>query len=300
MPPGGNPNDHPSDSDTRPFLCIPYWTTPLAPGGSWDTGETRPLPGAVVSYACESIRSGPYKPGEKLDVTVEVRNSGGGNSTALASVVVYWANPSVGFAKPNFFAASIVAVAPTRNAPGSTPTATMTATIPATAPDHICLVVSVSHAQDRAGTACDPVHDRHWAQRNLQAVTAAVGAPAIVPLMAANPFNTAMSFDLRVGPVDERLAHQVANAFHTAPSGIRARVRLLDDHGAAVSEDGEQAQISVDLRPLEQRQFQIMIEIDTDVPQGQSAAVEVGLHDHSHDRGLVGSLGVVLLPPGTG
>jgi len=141
-----------------------------------------------VSYLCESIHTGPYKPGEKLDVTVDVRNSGGGNNAAIATVVVYWAVPSVGFAKPTFFAATVVAVPPSRNASGSVLTRTMTATIPSTAPDHICLVVAVSHPQDKAGLACDPVRDRHWAQRNLVAVTTAVGAPVIVPFLAAKPF----------------------------------------------------------------------------------------------------------------
>jgi len=299
MPPEPiNQNDHPSD--TRPFLCIPYWTAPLVAGGPWDNGQNRPLPGAVVSYACESIHTSPYKPGEKLDVTVDIRNSGGGNSAAIATVVVYWAKPGAGFAKPTFFAATVVAIAPSRGTAASVPTSTMTATIPASAPDHICLVVSVSHPQDKAGTACDPMHDRHWAQHNLHAVTATVGAPVIVPLLAANPFDAAMTFDLQVGPVDEQRAHQVANAFQTLPSGIRARVRLLDNQGAAVSEEGERTQTTVDLGPLEQRQFQVLVELDTDVPRGQSAAVEAGLVTQHDNRGLVGSLGVVLLPPGAG
>jgi hypothetical protein len=291
-----NGNEHPSD--TRPYLCIPYWTTPLVAGGSWDNGEGRPLPAAVVSYACESIHTSPYQPGQSLDVIVDVRNSGGGNATSLATVVAYWAIPSVGFTKPAFFAATVVAVPPSRNAPGLTSTAKMTATIPADAPNHICLVVSVSHAQDRAGLACDPINDRHWAQRNLLAVTAAVGAPAIVPLMAANPFATAKTLELRVGQVDERRAHRVASQFQTVPSGIRPRVRLLDEHGAAVSADGEETQTPVQLGPLEQRPFQLMIELDGEVPRGQSAAVEATLNDQSEIPRSVGSLGVVLLPPG--
>jgi hypothetical protein len=204
--------------------------------------------------------------------------------------------PSVGFAKPTFFAAGVVAVPPSRNAAGSVPAA-LSATIPATAPDHVCLVVSVSHPQDKAGSACDPVHDRHWAQRNLQAVAAAVGAPAVVPVMAVNPFDAGKSFDLRAGPADERRARRVAEEFRTSPSGRRARLRLLNDRGAAVSEEGEQVGTSLDLSPLERRRFQVLIEIDAEVPPGQSAIVEVGLHESRDDRaGPVGSLGLVLLP----
>jgi hypothetical protein len=290
-------NEHPPD--TRPYLCIPYWTSPITAGGKWDTGEERPLPGAVVSYACESIHTSPYTPGENLDVTVDVRNSGGGNSTAVATVVVYWTPPSVGFAHPTFFAATVVAVPPSRTTAASATTATMSAVIPSTAPDHICLVACVSHPQDKAGTVCDPVHDRHWAQRNLQAVVAAVGAPAVVPIMAANPFADAMVFEVRIEPVDEQRARLVAQEFHADPSQIRARLRLLDEHGSAVAEAGERIQAAVELGPLDQRHFQLMIELDTDVPRGQGAVVEAGLFGQTDDRGLVGSLGVVILPPDT-
>lgn len=297
MGPPDDPNRHPSDTDTRPFFSIPYWTTPLSAGGRWDTGEDRPLPAQVVSYACESIKTSAYQPGAALDVTVDIRNVGGGNSASIATVVVYWDVPSVGFAHPTFFAATTVSVQPSRNFAASQRTPTMTAVIPATAPDHICLVVCVSHPQDKAGTACDPFHDRHWAQRNLQAVTAAVGAPVIFPVMVTNPSEVASVFDVQVGSADERRASTVAHMFDTEPSGIQGRVRLLDEQGAEVSVDGEQTRMSVELGPLGQRQLQVMIELDTDVPRGRSALIEVGLIDRRGAQGLVGSLGVVLLPP---
>jgi hypothetical protein len=296
-PNGNNPNDggeHPPD--TRPFLCIPYWTAPITADPKWDTGQDRPLPSEVVSYACESIHTSAYTPGQPLDVTVDVRNSGGGNSAAIATVAVYWADPTVGFAKPTFFAASAVAVPPSRNAARSVSTPTMRATIPATAPVHICLVVAVSHPQDRAPTACAP-SDRHWAQRNLQAVPVAVGAPAIIPVMAANPFGAGQSFELQIGPVDERRALLVAREFQTQPSGVEARMRLLDAQGAPVSDEGQRIRTSIELGPLDQRQFQLLIEIDSDVPKGHSAAVEAELFDQTEERRLVGSLGVVLLGP---
>jgi hypothetical protein len=286
--------------DTRPYLCIPYWTTPLVAGGKWDTGQERPLPAAVVSYACESIHAGAYAPGQPLDVAVTVRNSGGGNSAAIATVVVYWADPTVGFAKPTFFAASVVAVRPGRSTPSSVTTPTMTATIPATAPAHICLVVVVSHPQDRAGTTCDPINDRHWAQRNLQAVQAGVGAPMILPLTAANPFRTKKVFELRIGPADERRAELVAQEFETRPGDVRARVRILDAEGAALTDSAERVQTSFELGPLGKRPLQLMIELDNEVRPGQSSALEAELHD-THKQGLLtGSLGIVLLSPDRG
>ncbi|MGH9264737.1 MAG: hypothetical protein ACRD1D_08590, partial [Acidimicrobiales bacterium] len=206
--------------DTRPYLCIPYWSSFVPGGGSWDTGDQRPLPGAVVSWLCDSIHAGPYRPGEPLDVTVDVRNSGGGNSASVATVVVYWSDPTVGFAKPRFFAASAVAVPPSRTVPGSTRTPTMTAVIPPTAPAHICLLVAVSHAQDRAGTTCDPVGDRHWAQRNLQAVPVAPGAPALLPFLVANPFDEETALELQVGPADWAHAEIVAAQLGTEPNDM--------------------------------------------------------------------------------
>lgn len=276
--------------DTRPYLCIPYW----ASGGSWDTGQQRPLSTTVVSYLCPSIHAGPYTPGAPLDVTVEVRNSGGGNAASIVTVVVYWADPTVGFAKPNFFAASSVAVLPTRTSAGSTSTPTMTTTIAAGAPTHICLVVAVSHAQDPAGKVCDPAGDRHWAQRNLQAAVVARGAPALMPFNVANPFAREGDFALEVGPADERDARLVAEELGTEAADVAFTVRLLDADGAEVSGGERQAHASISLGPREQRAFQLLAEIDGELAPGQSVPLEASLLDRSAER-VVGSLGLVLL-----
>lgn len=298
MPNGNHPPDYDAfPPDTRPYLCVPYWTTPVSGTSTWDTGQVRPLPAAVVSYASDSIATSPYTPGEPLDVTVTVRNSGGGNSAAMVTVVVYWADPTVGFAKPNFFAATAVPVPPSRTAPGATQTPTMTATIPASAPTHVCLLVAVSHPQDRAGTVCDPINDRHWAQHNLQAVNAAPGAPALIPFMAANPFNVEKTLILQIGPVDERRLRQVADVFHAQATDIHPRIRLLDVDGAVVAEDGVRTRMALRLGPLAQRPLQMLMELGSDIPVGRCAAVEAGLFDGDDEGRLVGSLGVVLLPP---
>jgi hypothetical protein len=292
----GHPDGREGPPDTRPYLSIPYWTAPLVPGGSWDTGQDRPLPGAVVYYLCDAIHAGPFTPGQPLDVTVDVRNSGGGNSAAVVTVVVYWADPTVGFAKPTFFAASVVAVPPSRTAPASTTTPRMTAVIPASAPPHVCLVVAVSHPQDRAGTVCDPVGDRHWAQRNLQAAAVAPGAPALLPLMVANPFDREGSFLLEVGPADERHAWRAAREVGTEPADIPAMLRLLDSDGAQVGEGGGHVRTSLGLGPREARPFQVLVEVGADVPTGQSVPLEAFLLDQSRER-VVGALGIVLVGP---
>lgn len=291
-----NANGHPVEEghpDTRPFLTIPYWSSPVSGGSAWDNGSDRPLPGSVISYLCDSIHAGPYTPGDPLDVVVDVRNSGGGSGASVVTVVVYWADPTVGFAKPNFFAAASVAVPSTRAAPGATSTTVMRATIPASAPPHVCLLAMVSHPQDPAGKAAAPVSDRHWAQRNLIAVAASAGAPALIPFVVANPFARAGQFTLLFGPADERHLRGVAEATGTEPSQLDAILRLLNEEGAEVAEGGSRVRASLELGALERRAFQVLVELQVEMTAGHSAAYELTLLDETGER-MVGSLGLVL------
>lgn len=283
--------------DTRPFLCIPYWTTPLSAGGTWDTGQQRPLPGTVVYYLCESIRTTAYTPGKPLSVTVEVRNSGGGNAAAIATVLVYWGVPSAGFATLNFFAAATVPVTPSRTAATVARTATMTGIIPADAPDHICLLVQVSHPQDRAPTAFNPVGDRHWAQRNLQAVTVAPGAPAIAGFVAANPFATDGTFDLQVTAADRHQIAVVAASLGAEPKDVRPTLTLLDAEGSPVSAAGPAAGTRFALKGRGQRAFQVLVEVPGELPVGTVGVIEVKLLDAEQEGRVVGGLGIALNPP---
>jgi hypothetical protein len=161
-----------------------------------------------------------------------------------------------------------------------------------------CLVVAVSHPQDPADKECIPVKYRHWAQRNLIRTASTQGAPVLIPFKAANPSIATTTFDLRVGPVLGQRARLVADESQTRPSDIAVRVRLLDEQGAPVSQEGERTHMTMEHGPLEERPFQIMAEVDNDVPAGHSAALEVGLFEQGDNDSPVGSLGVVLLPPG--
>lgn len=287
--------------DTRPYLCIPYWTKPLTAGGQWDTGQQRPLPSKVVYYLCESIQASAYTPGEELNVTVAVRNSGGGNSASIATVVVYWADPTAGFAKLKFFAATTVAVLPDRTTGKTAITPTMTAKIPADAPDHICLLALVSHPQDKAGTAYDPVGDRHWAQRNLTSVSVASGAPAIVPFKLGNPFDHEAELDIFMAAADRIRAAVVATSLGLEASAVRPTLRLLDEAGAQLAEPGESIRRRFGLGARDQIALQIMIEVDERIDAGTASTVEILVLDPSADQEeirIVGALGIALLPGG--
>jgi hypothetical protein len=283
--------------DTRPYFCIPYWTKPLTPGGHWDIGQERPLPSSVVFYLCESIQASNYTPGEELHVTVAVRNSGGGNSASIATVVVYWADPTAGFAKLNFFGATTVAVMPDRITPTTATTPTMTATIPADAPQHICLLAIVSHPQDKAGTVYDPVGDRHWAQRNLVSVSVAPGAPALVPFKLANPFPDEAELILQVAPADRQRAAIVARSLGLENVDPRPTLRLLDEEGSEIGEAGEAVVQRFPLEGRGQRGLQVMVELTDDIRPGTTGTVEALVLDSQHEGRVVGALGIALRSP---
>jgi hypothetical protein len=291
----GQGNEGPPD--TRPYFCIPYWTTPLTPGGHWDTGQKRPLPSSVVYYLCESIQASAYTPGEELHVTVAVRNSGGGNSASIATVVVYWADPTAGFAKLNFFGATTVAAMPDVLTSATATTPAMTATIPADAPQHICLLAIVSHPQDKAGTTYDPAGDRHWAQRNLVAVAAAPGAPALVPFKLANPFPNEAELTLRIAPADERRAAVVARSLGLESVDPQPRLRLLDENGAEIGEAGEQVVQHFALKGRAQLGLQVLVEVAEDIRPGTVGTVEALVLDSQQEGRIVGALGISLLAP---
>jgi hypothetical protein len=291
----GQGNEGPPD--TRPYFCIPYWTKPLTSGGHWDTGQQRPLPGSVVFYLCESIQSSAYTPGHELHVTVAVRNSGGGNSASIATVVVYWADPTAGFAKLNFFGATTVAVMPDLLTPSTATTPTMTATIPADAPQHICLLAIVSHPQDKAGTVYDPIGDRHWAQRNLVAVAAAPGAPALVPFKLANPFPNEAELTLQIAPADRQRAAIVARALGLEDADPPLTLRLLDEKGSEIGEAGEQVVQHFPLKGRAQVGLQVMVEVAEDIRPGTIGIVEALVLDSTQEGRVVGALGISLLAP---
>ncbi|MET0933660.1 MAG: hypothetical protein ABWX56_08100 [Mycetocola sp.] len=265
-------------ADARPFLAIPYWS----PG---DTGEDRPLPSTVTWYLCAGIRTSTYRPGEVLEVTVDIRNSGGSNAPSLAQVTVWWSDPALGFViRPeNLIGFRQVAVDPRG---GAATTALMARQMPADAPNHICLLARVSHPLDPAPPVPDPVNDRHWAQRNLSVVAAPAGVPVVVPFVIANPFPETAGFHIRLAPAtDPRLLVGVDGVAGEAHTDFIALMRLDGMLGERSLE------FDVELGPGDERHLEATIDVP-ELPPGTFAAFEFS---QALDERVIGGLGVVLV-----
>lgn len=267
-------------SDTRPFLTIPYWV----PG---DSGEQRPLPGNVLWYMCSGIRTSTYQPGEVLEVTVDVRNSGGSNTPSLAQVTVWWSNPTLGFViqPENLIGFRQVAVQPQG---GRATTSAMAKRIPGGAPDHICLLARVSHSLDPAPAVPDPVNDRHWAQRNISVVTPKAPGPVTVLFDVANPMQDAAQFTIRIAPAADPAALAEADQVAGEPFTDFSMIMSLDGHTSE-----RIIELDVELEPGETRTMEAEITILDHAPDS-FVALEFSL---IHQERLMGGLGVVILSP---
>jgi hypothetical protein len=281
-------------------LYIPYWTTPLFPGDpqEGDNGTRRPLPSGIISWLCEGIAASPYAPGQPLDVQVSVGNNGGGNATALVTVIVYWSEPVAGgLSKPTIFGAQSVPVPP-RGAVAAT--SVMTGIVPTASP-HICLFALVTHDLDKYDPLkpIDPIGDRHWAQHNLQAVTVSPKKIVHLSFTAANALLKAGAFEVEARPVPEREMELLARRLKSTPR-LRTdslRLQILDNTGRVLTEPGSTAALKLELDARGRRGLHLTLQMDETLEQHEFAAVEVLLHHRSGKRrDLAGSLGVVMRP----
>jgi hypothetical protein len=228
-----------------------------------------------------------------------VRNSGGGSATAIVTLVVYWAIPTVGFSNPNFFSATTVAASPMRDpsVPGFV-SASFSGVIPASAPDHICLLAVATHALDAAGTVADPVNDRHWAQHNLLAVTPK-SYPFIQSFVVANPFPVERAFSLRVQQMDARSLEAFALRHRFEPGQGQVQILLLDGLGRPVANGVGNAQIQLTLGPLARQGYALRLAVQPPPAPHQVVVVEVLLYQaQAQPVGTlqipVGALGIVI------
>lgn len=275
--------------DSRPHFVIPYWSVndPAEPG---DDGDTRPLPSAVVPYLCPGIHASHYSPGQRLDVTVDIRNFGGANTPSQAQVTVWWADPTTGFVvdASKVIGFQTVAVPPRG---GQATTLPMSKLIPATAPSHSCLLARVSHQYDRAGTIVDPVNDRHWAQKNLWALAAQPGIPIDFTFFAGNPLEEEAEFLVLARPVREGSLGILADEFRARPLVVDARL-WLSERSDVEAGDGN-APLDIRLRSGERRQVNLRVRLSRVPEHGHFAAFEVIQQLRSRDR-VIGGLGLAI------
>jgi hypothetical protein len=162
-------------------LVIPYY-----PG---DMG--RPLPSAYSFWACQNIHVGgsPYAgqqlvPGQTVELTVEAANYGG--QTASAVCILFWANPTTSFtnASVNFIGTAPLTLA----AYAARTTSPIPWTIPEGTPEHICLLAEVTAPADpiQQPATYDAATDPHYAQQNVQVLTATPGANIRTGFVMAN------------------------------------------------------------------------------------------------------------------
>ena len=290
-------NEHSDDSiDTRPFLFIPYWTTPMFPGDPGDTGTTRPLPSGVISWLCNGIHASAYSPGQPLDVQVDVGNFGAGNATSLVTVLVYWSEPIAGtFSKPTLFGATSIAVPPRGAIERSS---VISGIIPSWSP-HVCLFALVTHNLDKPGPILDPIGDRHWAQHNLQAVTVSPKKIVHLSFAVGTPQLERGRFEVQIRALDERKMETLAERFKATPR-LRLeslRIQLLDDTGRGLTELSSTATLPTNLGQRGRRGLHLTLQMEERLEEHEFAAIEVVLNRSSEERSeLVGSLGVVMRP----
>lgn len=253
--------------DSRPHFVIPYWSA-TGPGTADDDGDTRPVPGSAPVYACPAIHTSQFIPGDPLDVWVDVGNFGGANTPSQAQVTVWWTEPTTGFViVPKGFIGYATIEVPGRGGHNTTPV--MTKTIDTTSP-HVCILARVSHQYDRAGTTPDPIHDRHWAQRNLWATVATLGAPMVFPFNAGNPSRDSGDFVLSVRPVGEGQLLALRHQMEAEPVFVEARLSLSWDEAGRGGDS-----LSLTLEGLEERKVFLQIEAFGEISPGQFAAFEV-------------------------
>jgi hypothetical protein len=243
------PNDQPPVGPDYPsaWLVIPYFDD--------DLGRPlveRPLTDdKAISWACPSIvvDGTPgifgFERGQPVSVSVSVANHGWGGLAALVRVSLWWADPTIGFAAAHPFGETNVLV-PADGTPVASPL--VTNTIPPTAPPHVCLLARATTTLDgtAAGSAPDPVNDRHWAQANLTEAVAAEDGAFDLAFDVANPFETATQARLRAAPLSESetgILRRILDA--DARTGLPEDLRLLDAEGRDLTET------AVDLRAKE-------------------------------------------------
>lgn len=220
-------------------------------------------PGAIA-YACPSIAvlnstPGEFTPGAPTTVAVTVRNYGKGAGIDLVNLDLWWSPPTTEFGnvtkKPPMAQVNDMLV---RDAKGTRPPLVkqLTFTIPAAAGPHVCVLVRATVAypllpsgpNSSDGIAvwpADPAGDRHWAQRNLHAVTANSSGKFHLGFYAENSGNRDAAFRIIAneadGPALELLSRDM-RAIARRAEGVTLSVRAVQANSERDSSQEKPAQ----------------------------------------------------------
>ncbi|OHV33378.1 MULTISPECIES: hypothetical protein [Pseudofrankia] len=283
--------EHENIDEAKPWLVIPYFAGDLGRQGI----ERAPLPPPALGWLCEGIRvnGGPlrvYNPGEPTTVTVDVRNYGGGAAETLATVTVWWTDPTAGFSSAKWFGEEMALVA----SKGGSATATVTGVIPVTAPAHVCLLASVEAAfDDNLPATIAPGVDRHWAQLNIDAVKAPGGAFR-TPFAIGNPGYTRIRTHVSARLLSPERSVAAAKTLGVAPFHPKTvELKLSARRGEARLEHLDGA-VAVDLAPGRSATLELAGHLSPPPEPGTAALIEIVQYAPHDPDTVVGSLAVAV------
>ncbi|EIM96280.1 hypothetical protein WQE_34681 [Paraburkholderia hospita] len=139
----------------------------------------------------------------------------------------------------------------------------------------------------------DPIGDRHWAQRNLFAVSANMNR-IVVPFIVANPLEKEEVFELKARQLDRRQLELLSLRMKGEPGEMALRMRLVDGLGKAVTEPSRESITRLALGPRRQRRYSLALDFEKTVHSPQIVAVELTLTYNADGARTVGSLGIVI------
>jgi hypothetical protein len=273
----GNPNGV--------YLVIPYYP---------DDMGSRPLPSAYPFWSCQSIHLGgsPYAgqklvPGQTVELAVEAINYGA--QTASAVCIVFWANPTTSFtnASVNFIGTAPLTLA----AHAVNITGPISWTIPEGTPEHICLLAEVTAPADpiQQPATYDAATDRHYAQQNVQVLTATPGQQIRIGFFMANPGVVKTKYWLEV----THLAASHQSLRHILPRSA-VLIKAQQIHLKTPSHARSQVhKLDVELDRGESLEVELSALVPADAKPGSTIVLQALQYQHLRHQ-PVGGLGVVV------
>jgi hypothetical protein len=302
--------DNPDDPDERyarnlPSLLIPYWEPgELFVGDPGDRGDIRPPPGGIVSYLCAGIATlAPYQPGNDLDVTVAVRNWGGGSVGSIAVVRLWWEYPGTSFVKMD--PARLMGVASVLLPPrGATVVSdVMHYSFAGLPPPHICLVACVDHPLDPAPRDPAPPHallpapgvERHWAQHNLSYVAPGENGMIDFFFQAGNVLERETEFLFEVVPFSRDRLEGLQRVVRAEPvrASVRYEIAAQSKASDAVVPDRSAGAGMVALQARRQTAMHLRMHLAKPLQAGQFSAFELVQRHPNEDR-LAGGIALIV------